>query len=258
MGLRLRQIALIAESLTPAVDKLLETFGLSVCYRDPEVAVFGLENALMPIGHQFLEVVAPTREGTAGGRYLKRRGGDGGYMVITQTDDDHARHRAHVENLGIRIAHSFELHGMTNMQLHPADTGGAFFEIDQVTLPGSADEDGPWPPAGTDWKPHVRTERVSAIVAAELQADDPAAMARRWSEIAKIDLREGEDGVLELPLENAAVRFVPVADGRGEGLSALSLRSPNASAVLEAAERAGRRSGENECELVGMRWRLTT
>ncbi len=40
----------------------------------------------MPVGKNFLEVVAPIREGTAGGRDLKRRGGDGVYMVITQVD----------------------------------------------------------------------------------------------------------------------------------------------------------------------------
>ncbi len=201
-------------------------------------------------------MVAPTQEGTAGGRYLKRRGGDSGYMVITQIDAHHADHRAHVEQLGVRIAHSFDLDGFTNMQLHPADTGGAFFEVDEVTLPGGTDDDGPWPPAGSDWKPHVRTERVSAILAADIQAEDPGTMARRWSEIARIDLKNDAAGIPELPLSNARVRFVPLADDRGDGLCALALRSSDPGAVLDAAERAGLRSGENECELVGMRWRL--
>ena len=42
-------------------------------------AEFGLENTLMPVGRNFLEVVAPIQEGTAAGRYLDRRGGNGGY-----------------------------------------------------------------------------------------------------------------------------------------------------------------------------------
>src|SRR6185437_8780205 len=63
MWLRLRQIALVARQLAPVVDR--DVFGLEVAYRDPGVEAFGLENAVLPVGNQFLEVVAPIREGTA-------------------------------------------------------------------------------------------------------------------------------------------------------------------------------------------------
>ena len=119
--LKLRQIALVAAELAPVEAAIVDVLGVSVCYRDPGVAYFGLENALFPIGDQFLEVVAPTQAGTAGGRYLERRGGDGGYMVITQCDD-HAVRRARVDDLGVRIAHEFETDVFRNMQLHPKDT----------------------------------------------------------------------------------------------------------------------------------------
>lgn len=257
MALRLRQICLVAEKLAPAVEALTDVFDLEVCYVDPEVAVFGLENSLMPIGNQLLEVVAPTRPGTAGGRYLERRGGDGGYMVITQTTaDDHARRRAHVEALGIRIAFSFEAHGIENMQLHPADTGGTFFEIDQVTLPGGDAPDGPWPPAGPDWKAHRRTGRVSSIVAAELQSPDPGPLAERWARIAELPLGRDDAGHAAIALENATLRFVPALDGRGEGLGGIDLRCADRGAVLTAAEKRGARVGEDRVDLVGMRFRL--
>ncbi len=84
MWLRLRQIALVAHKLAPVEEALVDILGIEVCFRDPGIDHFGLENALLPIGNQLLEVVAPIREDTAGGRYLERRGGDGGYMVITQ------------------------------------------------------------------------------------------------------------------------------------------------------------------------------
>ncbi len=48
MRLRLRQIALVAEKLEPVVDDLRSVLGLEVCYRDPGVERFGLENALVP------------------------------------------------------------------------------------------------------------------------------------------------------------------------------------------------------------------
>src|SRR5262249_54981134 len=102
MLLRMRQICLVAADLERAEADLTGVFGLEVCYRDPGVGAFGLHNFLLPIGNSFLEVVAPTREGTAGGRYLERRGGDGGYMVIMQCGDvQAARKRAH--DLGVRL-----------------------------------------------------------------------------------------------------------------------------------------------------------
>ena len=95
MWLRLRQICLVARELKPVEEQLNKVLGINVCFRDPGVAFFGLENALFPIGNQLLEVVAPVEENTAGGRYLDRRGGDGGYMVITQCDD-HALSLIHI------------------------------------------------------------------------------------------------------------------------------------------------------------------
>src|SRR5690349_10054635 len=84
MSIRLRQICLVANQLAPVIDDFREILGLEVCFVDKGVAVFGLENSLMPVGANFVEVVAPIRENTAAGRYLKRRNGDGGYMVICQ------------------------------------------------------------------------------------------------------------------------------------------------------------------------------
>ena len=78
MSLALRQIALVAARLAPVEQALTTVFDLTTCHRDPAVGQYGLENVLLPIGRQFLEVVAPTRDETAAGRFLARRGGDGG------------------------------------------------------------------------------------------------------------------------------------------------------------------------------------
>src|SRR5262249_58460488 len=123
MWLRMRQIGLIARELAPVVDEIRDVFGLEVAYRDPEVATFGLENAVFPVGNQFLEVVAPIREGTAGGRYLDRRGGDGGYMVILQSDD-HAPRKRRVAELCIPKVMEHDEGKFRTLQLHPRDTAG--------------------------------------------------------------------------------------------------------------------------------------
>ena len=252
MWLRLRQICLVASELAPVIDDLTSVLGIEVCYVDPGVGRFGLENALMPIGSQFLEVVAPRQAGTAAGRYLERRGGDGGYMVITQCDDHRVRRRR-VEQLGIRLAHEFERDGFQNMQLHPKDTGGTFFEIDCV--PDDLAADGAWIPAGRNWRPHVRTKRVGAIVAAEIQSTDPQLLAARWSEIAEIPLAPGLFGY-EMPLENATIRFVEATDGRPEGLGGIDVLSHDSYAIQAAARTRGKVDDDGTIVLCGTRVRL--
>jgi hypothetical protein len=254
MSLRLRQIALVAEKLAPVEEELIDVLGIEVCFRDPGVAHFGLENALFPIGNQLLEVVAPIREGTAGGRYLERRRGDGGYMVITQCND-HAPRRARVEALGVRTVNLYDSGEFRNMQLHPKDTGGSFFEIDEMVAPHAHDADGPWEPAGKNWQRARRLDRVTGILAAEVQCDDPRQVAARWSEIAEIPLRE-EAGHPTLPLDNASVRFVPCTDGRPEGLGGIDLACADKAAILTAAEARGAVTGEDQVSLCGMRMNL--
>ncbi len=158
-------------------------------------------------------------------------------------------------DLGIRIVNQFDSREFRNMQLHPKDTGGSFFEIDEVLGPNAHDPDGPWEPAGKDWQRARRLERVTGILAAEIQADDPQQLAARWSEIAEIPLGE-EDGNPSLPLENATVRFVPCTDGRPEGLGGIDIACADKAAILAAAEARDVVSGESQVFLCGMRINL--
>ncbi len=252
--LRLRQIAGVAEELAPVEAAIKDVLGVEVCYRDPGVGYFGLENALFPIGNQLLEVVAPTQEGTAGGRYLERRGGEGGYMVITQCND-HPPRRARVDELGIRIVLDNQSDEFINMQLHPRDTGGTFFEIDQQLGEGAGNEDGPWHPAGPDWQRAKVTDRVGGISAAEVQCDEPAAVARRWGDIAEIDI-DYADGVFVMPMDNANVRFISCEDGRPEGLGGIDVIANDRDAILASADARGLRSGDDQVMLCGIRMNL--
>ena len=254
--LRLRQIALVVEEMAPAEQALIDVLGIEVAHRDPGIIRYGLENILLPIGNQLLEVVAPVQENTAGGRYLERRGGDGGYMVITQAEAQ-APHRARVDALGIRLVSDSDSGSFRNMQLHPKDTGGSFFEIDEVYgQPGAHDVDGPWPPSGDDWQRAKRLDRVTAVTAAEVQCDDPARTAARWSAISGIPLTQ-QAGHPSLPLDDANVRFVACTDGRPEGLGAIDIACADKAAVLSAAEARGAVTGPNQVYLCGMRINLS-
>jgi hypothetical protein len=254
MWLRLRQIALVAKDLEPAVAELQNIFGIEVCYRDPGVAHFGLVNALLPLGNQFIEIVAPVQSVTTAGRYLERRGGAGGYMVITQCDD-HAPRRKRVEALGIRIVNQFDNHEFHNLQMHPKDTGGSFFEIDEQLGPRALAHDGPWEPAGgADWQAARNTDRVARISADEIQADDPEKVAARWAQIAEISVVRKPHPTLQL--DNATLRFVACTDGRPEGLGGLDIICNDRAAILAAARTCKATVSGNQVHACGMRFNL--
>ncbi len=238
MAIHIRQIAFVAHELAPTMQAITDVLGVEICFRDKGVAVFGLENALVPVGTQFIEVVAPTQEGTAGGRYLERRKGDGGYMVICQCDRDgeQAEVRQRAADAGIRIAWEREHESGNFMQLHPRDTGGSFFEIDWDENKQPA---GHWEPAGgSGWETYMKTDRVNGISAAELQSPDPEALAKRWAGVVGGELRMNGK-YYELPMANGVIRFGELMDDRGEGLSAIDITTTDKEAVKSAAAKCG-------------------
>lgn len=247
--LRLRQIALVARDRDAAASEFLDVLGVAIAYHDPHIGNLGLHNTLMPIGTQLLEIVAPVVEGTTAERYLERRNGDGGYMVITQTDD-HPPRRARVDELGIRIVGQYHDKDFTNMQLHPSDTGGSFLEIDHQA--GGDDPMGPWSPAGPDWQQAIRTDLVSAITAAEMQCADPDKVASRWSEIIQID-RTDDGGTPTIAIDNATLRFVPITDSRGEGLGGIDVTCSDIATVKANGERKGVTVADDHVVLGGIR-----
>jgi Glyoxalase-like domain len=256
MPIRLRQICLVAEKLAPVIDDFKAIFAVDVCFEDPAVAAFGLENSLMPIGGNFLEVVAPVKENTAAGRYLKRRNGDGGYMVICQCDTHETQlaRKARAAALDVRVAWEHEGKVFHGKQLHPADTGGAFFEID---WDAKGEPEGHWTPAGgSEWISRTHTDVVKHYSAVELQSADPHGLAERWSSIAEIPLRRDPQGHFEMPLENASVRFAEATDGRGEGLGGVDIAVPDRTRVLTAAAGRGCKVSDDQVMICGVRFNL--
>jgi len=225
--MRIRQIALVAEKLEPVVTDLCAVLDVEVCFRDCGVGEFGLVNALMPIGDTFLEVVSPKQPDTTAGRLLARRGGDGGYMVILQTDDLHLARRRAIEH-GVRIVWNMTLDDVETVHLHPRDIGGAIVSLDQPRPPES------WRWAGPDWRTHVRRETVTRIVGATLEAHDPNAMAARWAAVLDLPRRSSA----ELALDGGALRFA-AAGTRGEGLRGIHIEARDRARVLRVARERG-------------------
>lgn len=253
MYLRLRQLCLVAEKLEPVVEDLKAAFDIEVCHRDPGVEHFGLHNALLRIGTSFIEVVAPIAEGTAAGRYLERRGGDGGYMVINDTDDL-GYWESRMEQVGVRIAAKLEVDDYCGLQLHPRDTGGALLEINQTGEGGPLGGD--YHPAGPHWQSGKPSELATGVTGAELQSDAPQVLAKRWGEILDRPVEEGSGG-LQIALDNAHLRFVPAEDGRGDGLGGIDLTVSDAEAIRERCRQRGLPVMDDCLVVCGVRFYLT-
>ena len=203
--LRLRQICLVAADLAGEAARIKASLGLEECYRDPNVAKYGLENVLFPVGSSFIEIVSPTRAGTAAGRFLERHGGRHGYMVILDCDDPERR-RVHAESLGIRVANLIRHDNYLGVQLHPKDTGAAMIELNRTT--GGEDPMGNYAPAGPGWQRAVRSDRARRLVAVEIECPDPGALAAKWGRILERPAKDSGQ-VRRIELDAGEIRFLP-------------------------------------------------
>ena len=250
MSLRLRQIALVAKDLDAAHADIAAVFGLDYAYDDPGVGKYGLRNAVFPIGMTFLEVVSPKTEDTTAGRLLEKRGGDGGYMVILQTDQL-ALARERVRTAGARIVDQFDGDGVAFTHIHPRDVGGAILSIDHMA---PADR---WDWGGPDWRQHQQNDRVLAIVGAELQGEAPDRMAARWAEVLGCEVhRYGESW--RISLDEGFLLFTALKDERGDGLHAFNVRASDAVAIQREANKRSLLTENGTILIAGTHVRLTS
>ena len=229
--MRIRQAVVAARDLAARTEDLSTVLSLEVGYRDPGVAVFGLQNVVFPVGDQFLEIVSPERHDAAAARYLDRAGGDAGYMVILQTDDLSAA-RERCRRLGVRDVWSADLDDIAATHYHPSDVGGAILSIDE---PRPAES---WRWGGPSWRDCVRTDAVGAIVALEIASAEPERTAARWAEIVDADV-DRTGGGCRVGLDGGEVRFVAAGDEAWTGLVTIELAANDAAGVRERARLRG-------------------
>lgn len=272
--LRLRQICLVAHDLEPVVNTLCEVLGLQVCHRDAGVERFGLHNALMRIGNSFIEVVAPLPgppgHNTAATRHLARLGGDGGYMVILDTDAI-APWRTRAGALGIREASFHQVAGYTGLQLHPRDTGGALLEINHSQ--GNAALNGPYWPAGPHWQDAPDSTACVDLQGATLSGPDAGALCQRWAGLLSREVLSNAAGDAAAPggsgqtlhhllLDNAAsLSFAAVSAPQNPGLTGLQLAVSDLAGILKRAQAHGlpcqvRSERSASVVICGVTWQL--
>jgi len=249
--MKLRQCVFVAKDLESSREDLCNTLGLEVAYRDPGVAKWGLANVVCPTGHDFLEIVSPVQAGTSAGRYIDRRKGDGGYMVILQVADAVAE-RQRVTGLGIRAVAQKDQPDYKYTHFHPSDTAGVLLSIDQAIAPAGTDPALWWPPAAKDWQAHARSDVTNGLAGVEIQCVDPDKTADLWSKILN---RPVEGDIIRID-DDGEIRFVPIADERGPGVSAFDVRVVDRERIIAAAKKHHKQHGIGQVEVCGCRINL--
>ncbi|HUC58127.1 MAG TPA: hypothetical protein VMA95_12050 [Streptosporangiaceae bacterium] len=216
-GPRLRQVAVVAANLDDTARQLRETFGWTQPFRDPGVGQFGLANSVFAAGDTFVEIVTPVRAGTTAGRYLETRGGDSGYMALFQVPDlKEARDRA--VSAGVRIVWSADLPDIAGRHLHPKDVPGAIVSLDWAEPPES------WHWAGPDWTGHAPPHPPGGLSGLTIEVAHPVRVAARWAEVLGLAVTsDGGAPVVRMKEAGQQIRFLPVAPGRGEGITEVRL-----------------------------------
>ncbi len=217
----------MAQDCDRVAEELRQAFGWLPPYRDPGVERFGLTNAVFAVADTFVEVVAPIQPDTTAGRYLERRGGDGGYMAIFQVPDLGAARRR-IADLRLRVVWTADLPDIAATHLHPKDVPGAIVSVDWAQPAQS------WRWAGPTWTGQAPQYAPGGVTGLTIEVRDPAAAARRWAAVLGISAGDngssgtgkagdGTTAVVELSDSGQRLRFVAAAGGHGEGITAVTV-----------------------------------
>ena len=254
-GPRLRQICLAAPALLPAVAQLQQLFGLGAAFADPHVAKYGLDNAVLAVGHQFLELVAPVRDDAPLHRFLARHPGGAGYIVILDNDQIDRR-RQHLKGLGARLVTDLSHDGFHTLQVHPRDAGACMLEFDHTD--GGESLIGPYAPAGPQWQQQIRLARVTGFAGVVLRSADPVALAARWAALIGVAPGATGPGRWQIELPGGFIAFEALSAGQAEGLAELVLHTVDPAALLREAAATGLEVEADSLALAGVRFRLVS
>ncbi len=228
--MRIRQVALAASDLEKTDATLRRLLGCDQSYADPEIIYFGLDNRLYTLGDCFLEVVSPVQPNTAAGRFLDRRGGDGGYMVIVQVENL-AQEQVRLADTAIRTVFADDRGNAKAIHLHPKDVPGAIPSLDEMSPPES------WLWAGDGWEQRAG-RYVRGILAVEIRSLDAEATGQCWAEAYGIELMPAGNG-WRLEMGGTEIRFIYDAAAAEPALMAIDVDAVDLPAICAAADDMG-------------------
>ncbi|KAH8711901.1 hypothetical protein GQ44DRAFT_776447 [Phaeosphaeriaceae sp. PMI808] len=284
---RLRQVALVTRDIERTKQLLTHVLGAEVVYEDAAVGQWGLKNFLsmsvhsiitcpaqvqhqlicspVPLGGDLIEVVAPFQDGTTAGRLLNKRG-EGGYMIIMQTEDA-TRRRRDIETRGLaKVVFEHVNSDVVCVQYHPKGIkGGMMLELDSHS-PGANNPTplksrfSPWHACGPDHKVyHPRMKRSAhltlqgCVLRLQPGDNDHEGAARQWEEI--FGVARSRD---LLAFTNARLGFICGHEGQPEGLTSITV-GVNGKDRLDAVTERARAAGvcvDGRIHMCGVQWNL--
>ncbi|KAF2200301.1 hypothetical protein GQ43DRAFT_432638 [Delitschia confertaspora ATCC 74209] len=279
---RLRQIALVAKDLERAKCLLpvqTHVIGTEVIYEDPTLRQWGLKNFLIPLGGDFIEIVSPVKPNTTAGRLLSKRG-DGGYMIIMQTEDARKR-RDFIKSKGLaKLILTHEHDGVVCTQYHPKgfkgrlprlvsccrlqrSGGGMIPELDSHDI--TTDDPKPltarflpWHACGPNYKAYYSGMQRSSHFSLEgavcrLEPGDVGheAAAKQWEDIFGVTRSRDL-----LAFTNARLGFIRGLEGQPEGLASITVGVNGKDKLAGILERASEKGlcGDGWINMIGVKW----
>ena len=241
--MRIRQVALAASDLEKTDATLRRLLGCDQSYADPEIIYFGLDNRLYTLGDCFLEVVSPVQPNTAAGRFLDRRGGDCGYMVIVQVENL-AQEQERLADSAIRTVFADDRGNAKAIHLHPKDVPGAIPSLDEMSPPES------WLWAGDGWEQRAGCY-ARGILAVEIRSPDPKATGQCWAEAYGIELMPAGNG-WRLEMGETEIRFSHDSTAVEPALMAIDVDAVDLDAICAAADGLGLERDGHVVSVCGM------
>jgi len=231
--MRLRQLVIATSEIDLLADSICDLFELKITFSDPELIVFGLQNVLIPLGDTFLELVTPVEENTSAERFLKKRRGDGGYMVIVDSVDLE-KERKRLENAKLDIVwyenrRSNDIHGQS-LHLHPKQVGGAILSIDNMNPLSS------WLWAGREWEKDINKSLVSHLSGVNICSPNPDRLLSNWETALG---KKRSIGGNSIELEGSNINFVVNSQSQSEYISAFQIHTVNRSVIEKRAASRG-------------------
>lgn len=92
-------------------------------YGNPVTTLRQLTECTVPLGGDIIEVVSPFKSDTTAGRLLEKRG-EGGYMIIMQTEDARTRRKNIEEKNLARVIFGYDHGDTVCVQYHPKGIKG--------------------------------------------------------------------------------------------------------------------------------------
>jgi hypothetical protein len=187
------------------------------------------------------------RDDATAKRWIAKRSGDAGYMVIVQCDDlpTLAREIDRATSAGASVVWEGQHAGARTAHFHPRELG-AIASLDAMPSWGE------WVWAGPNWRERSRTGVTRAITGAELASRDPERLAARWTALLGVKARRtGDDLAIPLP-RGGRIAFV-AGDG-GDALVGVEIALADPAHFEARARARGVLGADGAATIAGVRF----